>query len=302
MGFLNNRFTGSVDVYKRVTDDLLNNIPIAAGTNFTNNLLSNIGTLENKGIEVTLGGKPIVTKDFTWDLSYNFSYNKNKITKLSRVSSSDYPGIDVTDMNVSGGTGNYLGIDQVGYAVNSYHVYKQLYDVNGNPIEGAYANVGTKDNKYISKHTGTPPVTMGLGSRMNYKNWFFNFALHTYLGNYNYNNVQAQHEFRSNSYDSSGFLKNMVTSAPSTNFNSAQYMSDYYIQNASFLRMDNITLGYNFENLLTMKLRGSIYGTVQNAFVITKYKGLDPENNKNGMDNNVYPRPRIYMLGLRVTF
>jgi len=167
-GFLNNRFTGSVDVYKRVTDDLLNTIPIAAGTNFINNLISNIGSLENKGVEVTLGGKPIVMKNFTWDLSYNVSYNHNEITKLTRATNADYPGILMK--GISGGTGNTILIDQVGHPVNAYYVYKQLYDSKGLPIEGAYANVGTSNNYYISKHTATPPVTMGLSSRVVYKN------------------------------------------------------------------------------------------------------------------------------------
>jgi iron complex outermembrane receptor protein len=301
-GLFNSRLNGSIELYKRVTNDLLNSVPIAAGTNFTNILPSNIGNLENKGIEVTLNGRPIVSKDLTWDVSANFSYNQNRITKLTRVSSSDYPGIDITSMSISGGTGNYLGINQVGYPLNAYHVYKQLYDSNGKPIEGAYANVGTTDNKYISKHTGTPPYTVGMNSKLTYKNWFFNFAMHSFIGNYNYNNVQAQHGFLSNTYNSSGFLKNMMNSESTTNFFSAQYMSDYYIQNASFLRLDNVTLGYTFDNLFRTKLKATLYGTVQNLFVITKYKGLDPENNSNGMDNNVYPHPRVFIAGLRVNF
>jgi len=299
-GFLNNRFTGSVDVYKRVTDDLLNTIPIAAGTNFINNLISNIGSLENKGVEVTLGGKPIVMKNFTWDLSYNVSYNHNEITKLTRATNADYPGILMK--GISGGTGNTILIDQVGHPVNAYYVYKQLYDSKGLPIEGAYANVGTSNNYYISKHTATPPVTMGLSSRVVYKNWFFNFAMHASIGNYNYNNVQSNLGFKNNTYDSSGFLKNIVSNTLTTNFASSQLYSDIYIQNASFARMDNVTLGYNFENLFKTKMRAALYGTVQNVFTITKYKGLDPENNNDGVDNNIYPRPRIFIMGLRVNF
>ena len=301
-GILNNRFTGSVDVYKRITNDLLNTIPVAGGTNFTNFLLQNIGSLENKGVEVTLGGKPIVTRDFMWDLSYIFSYNQNRITKLTRAGTTDYPGVTVTGMGINGATGNYIGINQVGYALNSYYVKKQVYDTNGKPLEGVYADVGTKDNKYISKHNGTPPYTMGYSSRMTWKDWFFNFAGHISIGNYNYNNVEAQHGFINNTYDSSGFLKNVLNDINSTNFQSQQYLSDYYIQNASFLKLDNITLGYNFKKLFTERLNGSIYGTMQNVFTITPYKGLDPENNNNGLDINTYPRPQVFLLGLRLNF
>jgi len=300
-GLLKNRFTGSIDVYKRVTNDLLNIIPVAGGTNYTNMLLSNIGSLKNTGMELTLGGKPIVTRDFTWDLSYTFSYNQNEITKLTREASADYPGVTVTSMGV-GATGNYIGINQVGYPLNSYYVYKQVYDTNGKPIEGTYANLVTADNKYISKHNGTPPVTMGFGSRMTWKDWFFNFAGHVSIGNYNYNMVEANHGFINNTYDPSGFLKNTMADITSTNFQAAQYFSDYYIQNASFLKLDNITLGYNFAKLFTAKLNGSIYCTLQNVFTITPYKGLDPENSNNGIDNNIYPRPRVFLLGLRLNY
>jgi TonB-dependent starch-binding outer membrane protein SusC len=291
-GFLNNRFTGSVDVYKRVTDDLLNTVTIAAGTNFTNKMLSNIGSMRNNGIEATLNGRAIQSKDFNWDLSYNIAHNTNKVTKLNRGSSS----AGVTGTSISGGTGNTICITQVGYPVNSYYVYKQVYDKNGNPIEGAYANNG---ELYISSHTATPDVTMGLSSRMTYKNWYMNFAMRASIGNYNYNNVESRLAFKSNTYDSSGFLKNTLTSISNTNFESAQYLSDYYIQNASFLKMDNLSLGYTFDKVVKGIKNMTVYGTVQNVFTITKYKGLDPEVD-GGIDNNVYPRPRIFMVGLKV--
>jgi iron complex outermembrane receptor protein len=301
-GILNNRITGSVDVYKRITDNLINNVPIAAGTNFGNYGLLNIGNLENKGVEFSIGGKPVVTRDFNWTVNYNVSYNDNKVTKLVRSGVTNYAGIQSGGIN--GGTGQTTLIDQVGYAINSYYVYKQLYDSKGMPIEGAYANVGTSNNMYISKHTGTPPVTMGFSSKMNYKNWFFNFALHSNIGNYNYNNIESSRDFYTNSYVSAGFLQNMTPHIYDTNFASSQLHSDYYIQNASFVRMDNMSLGYTFDKLFHAKLQASLYGTVQNVFVITKYKGLDPElgGNSLGIDNNIYPRPRIFILGLRVNF
>ncbi|MBE0650177.1 MAG: TonB-dependent receptor [Bacteroidales bacterium] len=293
-GFLNERIRGSVDVYKRVTNNLLNTIPVAAGTNFTNNLLENIGSLENTGVEVTLGGTAIATKNFTWNVNYTMAYNQNKITKLTRGSNADYPG--VPQGNISGGTGNTIMIDAVGHPLNAYYVYHQLYDANGKPIEGAYASGG----KYISKHSATAPWTMGFSSRMNYKNWYMNFAMHANIGNYVYNNVASGQDGLTYTYVN-GYLTNTTPGAISTGFNVTQYLSDYFIQNASFLRMDNITLGYNLNKLVEGKLRASIYGTVQNLFVITKYKGLDPEV-AGGIDNNVYPTPRIFILGLKVNF
>lgn len=296
MGAFNNRLTASVDVYKRVTDNLLNIIPIPAGSNFTNMLLTNIGSLENTGAELTIGGTPIQTKDFRWDLNYNISYNHNQITKLNRATNASY---GVPGGGISGGTGNKIYMNKVGSAVNSYYVYKQVYDTNGKPIEGSFETIpGTTDNMYID-HSSSPDYIMGLSSRMTYKNLYLNFSLRSSIGNYNYNNAQSSMEFQNNSYDTSGYLKNIIASGITTNFANAQYLSDYYIQNASFLKMDNITLGYNFSKLLTTKITGSIYGTVQNVFTITNYKGLDPEVD-GGIDNNVYPRPRTFLLGLRL--
>ena len=297
MGAFENRLTGSLDIYKRVTNDLLNVIPIPAGSNFTNRLMTNIGNLENNGIELTVGGRPIQTKDFMWDLSYNISYNQNKITKLTRATDANY---GVAGGGISGGTGNQIYINKVGYPVNSFYVHKQVYDANGKPIEGAYANLGTTDNLYCD-HSATPDVIMGLSSRMTYMKWFLNFSLRSNIGNYNYNNVQSRLEFKNNSYDTSGYLKNIASTGLTTNFSNAQYLSDYYIQNASFLKMDNISLGYNFDKLFNTKLTGSLYGTVQNVFTITNYKGLDPEV-AGGIDNNVYPRPRVFLVGLRLNF
>jgi iron complex outermembrane receptor protein len=297
-GAFNNRLTASVDVYDRVTDNLINSIPVPAGSNFINVLPANIGSLENKGAEFTIGGRPIETKNFNWDLSYNVSYNHNEITKLTRGTVAGY---GIPGGGISGGTGSTIYWDQVGSPINSFYVHKQVYDVNGKPIEGAYATIpGTTNNMYVD-HSAAPDYTMGLSSRMTYKSWFLNFSMHASIGNYNYNNVQSNTEPLNNSYDPSPFLKNILASGLSTNFANPQYFSDYYVQNASFLKMDNISLGYNFARLFNTKLNGSIYGTVQNIFTITKYKGLDPEV-VGGIDNNIYPRPQVYLVGLRLNF
>ncbi len=293
-GFLNERIRGSVDVYKRITNNLLNSIPAPAGTNFSNYLLENIGSLENTGVEVSLSGTAIASHNFTWNLSATMAYNENRITKLTRGSNANYPGIP--QGGISGGTGNTIMIDAVGHPLNAYYVYHQLYNSNGKPIEGAYGKGGL----YISKHSPIAPWTLGLSSRMNLKNWYLNFAMHANIGNFVYNNVASGQDGLTYTYVN-GYLSNTTPGAISTGFNVTQYLSDYFIQNASFLRMDNVTLGYNFNNIVKGKLRASIYGTVQNLFVITKYKGLDPEVD-GGIDNNVYPRPRIFILGLKVNF
>ena len=296
-GFFNERLRGSVDVYKRITNNMLNNVPAAAGTNFSNYLVENIGQLQNTGVEVTLAGTPIASHSFTWNVNFTMAYNKNKITKLTRAGNVDYPGIP--QGGISGGTGNTIELLAVGSQLGAYYVYHQLYDANGKPIEGAYASGG----KYVTKYSGTPPWTFGFSSRMNWKNWYMNFAGHADVGNYNYNNVASGKDALFYTYNT-GFLSNTTPGAVATGFNNAQYMSDYFIQNASFLRLDNLTLGYNFNKLIEGKLRASLYATVQNLFVITKYKGVDPElgGNNSGIDNNIYPIPRVYILGLKVNF
>jgi iron complex outermembrane receptor protein len=296
-GFLNGRFTGSVDLYKRVTSNMLNNLPVAAGTNFTNILPANIGSLENKGLEVVLGGNPIQTRDFTWNLSYNMSYNKNTVTKLTRVNNAEYGGIAGGD--ISGGTGNTVETTNIGYPAWSFYVYQQAYNSKGQPIEGVYVDrngdgIINSQDLYVD-HNGAPSVTMGLSSRMTWKKWLLTFTLRSELNNYVYNNVQSNMGFLNNSYDPSPFLKNILSSALTTNFKNAQYLSDYYVQNASFLKMDNASLGYTVNKYLT------VTATVQNVFTITNYKGLDPEV-QGGIDKVIYPRPHIFLIGANVNF
>lgn len=302
-GFLNGRFSGAVDAYFRKTNNLINTVPVAAGTNFINELLTNVGNLENKGLELTLSTKPIVTKNLTWDLGYNISYNQNKITKLTLVNDPNYIGVEVG--SISGGTGNKVQIQSVGFPVNSFYVYEQVYAPDGHPIEGVYVDRNgdgkiSDADKYRYKKPAAD-VTMGLSSKLLYKDWDFSFNARCSLGNYVYNNVQSNREASGNSYDNSGFLKNRVTSASSTGFKTPQYLSDYYIQNASFLRLDNITLGYTLNRLFKSNASIRVYGTAQNPFVITKYTGVDPEFD-GGLDKTVYPRPRVFLAGVSVNF
>ncbi|MDR3119415.1 MAG: TonB-dependent receptor [Mediterranea sp.] len=309
-GFLNGRITGALDVYYRKTEDLLNTVAIAAGTNFNNQLLTNVGTLENKGVELSVNAHVLTTKDWDWTVGYNISYNKNEITKMTINDDPNYVGVIFG--GIDGGTGYNIMINSVNHPYNSFYVFEQVYNKDGKPIEGAYVDhngdgkVGEKDNDgdLIAYKKSAPDVFMGLTSQLSYKNWDLSFALRASIGNYAYNNVQSNREAWGGSemYDNTGFLKNRIASASYTDFYEARRRSSYYVQNASFLRMDNISLGYTFEKIFTTKQNARVYVTVQNPFVITKYDGIDPEISGSGIDNNIYPRPRVFMLGLNLNF
>jgi TonB-linked outer membrane protein, SusC/RagA family/TonB-dependent outer membrane receptor, SusC/RagA subfamily, signature region len=303
-GFLNNRISGAVDVYYRKTTDLLNTVGIAAGTNFSNQLLTNVGELENKGVEFTITGRPVVSRDWNWNLSYNVTYNKNRITKLTINDDPNYIGVRFG--GIDGGTGRNIAIHRVNYPAGSFYVFEQVYDSEGRPIEDAYVDQNAdgmiNDDDLIVYKNPAPDVFMGLSSQLSYKNWDFNFSLRANIGNYAYNNIQSNRESKSITYDPSGWLKNRVNSATFTNFDAVHYQSSYYIQNASFLKMDNISVGYRFDDLLNGAQSGRIYFTVQNPFVFTKYAGLDPEFTNDGIDNNIYPHPRVFILGLNLNF
>ena len=300
-GFLNGKITGSLDYYYRKTDNLLNTVTAPAGTNFSNELLTNVGTLVNKGLELTLSAHPISTKDLNWTIGYNISYNKNTITKLTFNDDPTYKG--VIHGGIAGGTGYKVQINAVNHPYNSFYVFEQMYDKDGKPIEGAYVDQNN-DNKIdeedlIAYKKSAPDVYMGFTSQLTYKNWDFSFALRSSLGNYVYNNIQSDREAWDGSqmYDQTGFLKNRLNSAWNTNFHTAQYRSSYYVQKASFVRMDNITLGYTFNKLFTNNQCARVYFTVSNPFVITNYSGLDPEIKDEGIDKQIYPRPVSFMLG-----
>ncbi|WP_321335344.1 TonB-dependent receptor [uncultured Bacteroides sp.] len=305
-GFLNGRISGSLDGYYRKTTDLLNKIDVPAGTNFVNRLYSNIGSLENKGVEFALTGRIIEQKDLSWEVNYNVTWNKNKITKLTTGDSSD--DAVATGSTISYGTGAYVMANAVDYAANSFYVYQQVYDNNGKPIENTFVDrngdgVVNANDLYIYKKAA-PDVTMGLSSKVIWKDWDFSFTLRASLNNYVYNDVASNLSSLGTSsiYTTSEFLINRPKSALDTNFEGkgTWFLSDYYVQNASFLRCDNITLGYSFKKLFGV-LNGRTYATVQNPFVITNYKGLDPEMS-GGIDRNLYPRPVTTLVGLSLNF
>jgi iron complex outermembrane receptor protein len=303
-GFLNNRISGAFDVYYRKTTDLLNTVGIAAGTNFSNQLLTNVGELVNKGVEFSITGRPIVSKDLNWSLSYNISYNQNEITKLTISDDPNYVGVRFG--GIDGGTGNNIAIHSVDYPAGSFYVYEQVYNDAGAPLEGVFVDQNAdgviNEKDLIVYKNAAPDVYMGLSSQLSYKNWDFNFSLRGNIGNYAYNNIQSNRESKNTTYDPSGWLKNRVNSATDTNFDAVHYLSSHYIQNASFLKVDNISLGYNFNQLLNEKQSGRVFVTVQNPLIFSKYDGLDPEFTNNGIDNNIYPHPRVFILGVSLNF
>lgn len=309
-GFLNGRLTGTLDFYHRETEDLINNIPIAAGTNFNNFLTTNVGSLVNQGVEVGLNGGIVATEDFSWTLSLNMTYNQNEITKLTLVEDPNYTGVSTG--GIAGGVGNQVQKHNVGYPANTFYLFKQVYDQDGNPIEGLYVdktgnggNVsGDELNKYYMQNPA-PEYLFGISSRMDYKGFDFSFSGRLNLNNYVYNNNASNLALYQNLYNQAGYTANIMTDVEKTQFMTAQYWSDFYLEDASFFRMDNITLGYSFDRFFTDSIDGRVSFTVQNAFVITDYTGLDPEVNNGtdpGIDNNIYPRPRTFMLGLNLNF
>ena len=257
-------------------------------------MASNIGNLENTGIEFAINGRPIVTKDLTWEIGTNFAYNKNKITKLSA-------GDDKNTIRRVG-----VNVHMVDHASNMYYVYEQIYDEQGKPIEGFYKdrnNDGQINEQDLRPYKNpAPDWTFGLNTKLIWKDWDLSISGHGSLGNYNYNAVSANNTgLSATTVYANEFLSNRVKSAFSSNFQTGQNLSDYYVQSASFFRIDNIVLGWSFKQSQLIPLKGRIYGSVQNPFVFTKYDGLDPEV-FGGYDGNVYPRPVTVLFGVNLNF
>jgi iron complex outermembrane receptor protein len=299
-GFLKDRITGSVDLYNRVTENLLNTVNIPSGSNFSNTLLTNVGSLENQGVEFALNLTPVSKNDINLTFGFNFTYNKNKITKLLISDDPNYIGVLYGDAF----TGQKQ-VTRVGYPAYSYFLNKQVYDLSGNPIEGLYVDLsgkggtvnGNNADKYIYKNP-TPDYLIGFNTRFNFRKFDLSASARANVGNYVYNQTAA-----GASYDQMyqiGYWKNFPTLLNETKFVKRQFTSDYFVQNASFLKLDNVSAGYNFDDVYAhYKIRLSM--TVQNLLTITKYNGIDPEVS-GGIDNNFYPRPRTFILGVNITY
>lgn len=307
-GVLQGRLSGSIEVYQKNTDKLLFTRAVAPGANLTNTILTNIGKVQNKGVELSLDAVAISTPNLTWNVGFNAAYNTNKITQLDGNNDPDFPGYAAGD-NIAGGVGNKVEILRVGQPVNAFYVFEHRTGADGKPVND---NLGTEDRTkmYVDQnndgiinekdlrpfHRPAPRVLMGLTSQLNYKNFDFSFTLRANLGNYVYNNVASNSTFQ-RAGDAFRPL-NLITNSLRANYYTPQYFSDFYVENASFLRMDNLTLGYSVKQLTKANIR--VYATVQNAFVITKYSGLDPEVSVSGIDNNLYPRARTFVFGVHI--
>ncbi|MCD7936759.1 MAG: TonB-dependent receptor [Tannerellaceae bacterium] len=299
-GFLNNRISGSVEYYMKKTKDLLSIVNVPAGTNFSNLLFTNIGNMENKGVEFNINAVAIDTKDFSWNVGFNATWNTSKITKLVQKQDESYTGTEA---------GNEQQRHMVGYSPYTFYLYKQVYDENGKPIQNALVDLDgdgeiTNADRYFA-HSPMPDWFMGLSSQFTYKKFDLGFNLRASLGNYAFNQLAASNSTVAQAYSGMGFLTNLYGKATrDTGFtltnSSEQKLSDHFLENASFLKMDNITLGYSFNKVLNTKLEGRISLSMQNVFTITKYNGFDPENA--GVDNDLWPRPRVYTIGVNLNF
>ena len=309
-GILNQRISGSIDWYYRKTTDLISTVNVGAGSTFKNTLPKNVGDMTNTGVEAAIHFNPIQTKDWNWMIDYNFTYNQNNISRLTEAYVKDY---FIPVGGISAGTGNNCQAHAVGHPAFSYYVFQQAYGADGKPLEGVVVDrngdgVITEKDKYFYK-SPVAPVTMGLSSRLEYKSWDLGFSLRASIGNYVFNNLEAgSANVGSAAIYRNEFLSNRPISALAAGWTSDEtysVLSDRYVQNGSFLKCDNITLGYSFNSLFRAGkwagLNGRIYGAVNNVFTITKYSGIDPEV-YGGIDNNVYPRPFSAMVGLNLNF
>ena len=304
-GFWNDRLRTSVDLYKRDTRDILNYIPVPALSNLTNYLNTNIGTMTNKGVEVDLNAILVETRDASWSVGVNAAYNQNLVTKLT-ASDEDATGVPVG--GISGGTGNNVQMIQVGYPMRTFYLYQQVYDTKGNPVNGVYVDRNNDgqinaDDKYLGHHADAD-WTFGFNTNFNWKNWTAALSGHASLGTWVYNNVASDTEMLADLWTNQ-FVSNRVSTAPKSMFSQAQYLSDYYLQDGSFLKFDNFTLGYTFPRLFDVAADRpfslNVFGTVQNIWCLTRYTGIDPEI-YGGIDGTVYPRPRIFILGVKANF
>ena len=294
-GFLNNRIWGAIDVYYKKTTNLLNTVPVPAGSNFSSYLLVNVGDMTNKGAEFAIGASPVRGRDWKWNVNFNIAYNANKITKLTATNDTTYVGAVQS---------NGVQINSVGYSALSFYVYHQEYDKNGKPIEGVYADRngdGIINNQDLYHYKSPfPPYILGFSTDLSYKKFTISTVLRANIGNYMYNGL-ATAATKANVFNPLGYLANTLNEVRTTGFVYGNTQSDYYVQNASFLKMDNLGLSYNAGHVIRKDANLRISANCQNVFTITNYKGQDPEL-YGGIDNSFYPRPRTYTLGFNLQF
>jgi TonB-linked SusC/RagA family outer membrane protein len=308
-GFLKNRITGSIEYYYKNTTNLINSIFIPAGTNFTNKITSNIGNMVSKGFEFSINAVPVQTSTITWNLNFNLTYEDIKITKLTNATD-DPTFYGNAAGGISGGTGNTIQMNTVGYDPYAFFVLQQVYNQkSGMPSEGIYVDqnrdgvISSPPSSPDAYHYKSPfaPVIMGFSTSVSYEKWNLSTVLRANIGNYVYNNVASGLAVQRSILNPNNFISNTLTSYSNTNFINNQYFSDYYVENGSFLKMDNLSLNYNFGTVMNNKVRLNISASCQNVFTVTNYTGIDPEI-YGGIDNNIYPKPRTYTLGVNLGF
>lgn len=303
-GFANNRITGTIEWFNKDTRDLLAVAPVAYGSTFDISVFTNVGNLTNKGMEFVLNTTPVQNDNFRWDLGFNVTSTNTKIVSLRKQDDPNFTGIPVS--GIAGGTGNTIGLHMIGQWPYAYNVFQQVYDHNGKPLEGVYVDRNgdgkiSDADRYIYKRPA-PSTLLGINTAINYKKWTARASGHGMFGNYLYNNFRSERSVMRNLLDPVLTINNASTELLTNGFYNNQYQSDLYIENASFFRLDNINVGY-YVGKVFGNASLSLNAGVNNVLVITKYSGLDPENSSStGVDNTIYPRPRIYTFGLNFDF
>lgn len=309
-GFLKGRINGTIDAYLRKTKDLLNDVTTPMGVNFSNKVISNVGDMENKGLEFNLNFIPIKRKDMRWTINVNGTWQDTKITKLTNNPTPDYLGVEV-GANM-GGTGGYTSLYSVGYSPYTYHLYQQAYDENGKPLQNVLVDRDgngeiTAQDRYITDKSIQPKFFYGIGSQFTYKNWDFGFNAHGSVGGYALNRIKMNTATSYSDDYTKGYLNNLSPYCMETGWTATiseqQKYSDMFLENTTFFRMDDINVGYTFDKIKNWGGKIRVAASVQNVFTITKYSGLDPELTvADGVDNNLIPRPRLYTLRLNINF
>lgn len=299
-GFLNNRIFGSIDYYKRYTKNLLNTINVISGTNFSSVITTNIGKMENQGVEFAINAVPVKTRDWEWTVGFNYTWNDSKITKLNTVDKADA----FVETGAISGTGKFVQCFMVDERPYTFYLAEQAYDDNGNPLEGQYiqedGSVGTTEYRKATGKSALPTHYIGFNTRLSWKNWDFAISGHGSFGHYIYNYVKAD-QYVQSVYSDQGNCSNILVSTRDTGFETQQLYSDYWLEKGDFFRVDNITLGYTFQRLWNSTSSLRLTFGVSNVFTITGYDGLDPDLSY-GIDRDVYPRPRTFNFGVNLKF
>ena len=299
-GFLGNRIYGSIDYYKRYTKDLLNTINVISGTNYSSVLTTNIGKMENEGVEFAINAVPVHTKDWEWTIGFNYTWNDSKITKLNMIDT----GQNFVQTGAISGTGKYVQVFMVDERPYTFYLCKQAYDADGKALEGQYVqpdgSISSTETRYATGKSALPTSYMGFNTRLTYKNWDLAISGHGSFGNYVYNYVAAD-QYVQSVYSDQGSYSNILQVTAESGFQQQQLYSDKWLEDASFFRFDNITLGYTFNKLWNSDSKLRLTFSMSNIATITGYSGIDPELS-DGLDRDVYPRPRSYTFGLNLTF